>query len=185
MSYYVHPNSLVESKKIGEGTKIWAFAHILPGASIGKNANICDHTFIENDVQVGDDVTIKSGVYLWDGIRIEDRVFIGPAAVFTNDVYPRSKNTSYEQKKILLKEGSSIGANATILPGVTVGKNSMVGAGSVVTKDVPNFALVYGNPARVHGYICSCMKKIKINIKTHRCDCGIVYKKIKDEIRVI
>ncbi len=150
--YFVHKKALVETKKIGSNSKIWAFVHILPGATIGKNCNICDHCFIENNVKIGNNVTIKNGVYLWDGMNIEDNVFIGPGACFTNDLYPRSKNKNYQQKKTLLKKGCSIGANATILPGITIGQNAMIGAGSVVTKNVPDFALVYGNPARIHVY---------------------------------
>lgn len=152
---FIHRNALVESKDIGEGTRIWAFVHILKGAQIGKNANICDHCFIESNVIIGDNVTIKSGVYVWDGITIEDSVFIGPAAVFTNDKYPRSKNKKYRQLKTLLKRGCSIGANATILPGLTIGRRAIVGAGAVVTKSVPDFAIVYGNPAIIHGTINS------------------------------
>jgi acetyltransferase-like isoleucine patch superfamily enzyme len=151
--YFKHQTAIVDSKNIGEESRIWAFVHILPGAKIGKNANICDHCFIENKVVIGDNVTIKSGVYLWDGITIEDNVFIGPAAVFTNDKYPRSKNKNYRQLKTILKKGCSIGANATILPGLTIGRYAMVGAGSVVTQNVPDFAIVYGNPAVLKGYI--------------------------------
>lgn len=177
MTYLVHPNALVETEKIGEGTKIWAFVHILSGASIGKNVNICDQCFIENDVVVGDDVTIKCGVYLWDGMRIENKVFIGPSATFANDQYPRSKNRNFVQESIYLMEGCSIGANATVLPGVTVGKYSMVGAGAVVTKDVPAFALVFGNPAILRGYICICGKKLKEENESYFCGCKRKYRK--------
>ena len=148
----IHPNAIVESKNIGPGTRIWAFAHILPGAVIGKDANICDHVFIENDVRIGDRVTIKCGVQLWDGVRIEDDVFIGPNATFTNDMFPRSKRYPERFLETYVRKGASIGANATILPGLTIGRNAMVGAGAVVTMDVPPNAIVVGNPARIKGY---------------------------------
>ena len=146
MSYFKHPQALVETDKIGTDTRIWAFVHILPGAQIGADCNICDHVFIENDVVVGNRVTIKSGVQLWDGLRVEDDVFIGPNATFSNDRFPRSKQP-FNLLVTIVKKGASIGANATILPGITIGENAMVGAGAVVTKDVPPNALVVGNPA--------------------------------------
>lgn len=145
----IHPQALVESPNIGAGSCCWAFCHILPGAVIGTDANICDHTFIENDVVIGDRVTIKSGVYIWDGLRIEDDVFLGPCATFTNDKYPRSKQHLGNYPITTIKKGASIGAGAIILPGVTVGEKAMVGAGAVVTKDVPGNTLVVGNPAKV------------------------------------
>lgn len=152
MTVFIHPNALVESKKIGEKTRIWAFAHVLPGASIGQDCNICDHVFIENDVIIGDRVTVKCGVQLWDGIEVEDDVFIGPNATFTNDLYPRSKVYPEKFAKTRVQKGASIGANATILPGVTIGSYAMVGAGAVVLKDVPPCAIVVGNPAHIVGY---------------------------------
>jgi acetyltransferase-like isoleucine patch superfamily enzyme len=146
---YIHPHALVEDGvKVGDKTRVWAFVHILPGAVIGEECNICDHVFIEGDVTIGDRVTIKCGVQVWDGLRIESDVFIGPNATFTNDPYPRSKQ-DFELSYTLVKEGATIGANATILPGITIGEKSMVGAGAVVTKDVPAKTLVLGNPARV------------------------------------
>jgi acetyltransferase-like isoleucine patch superfamily enzyme len=150
---HVHPQALVESTDIGAGSRVWAFAHVLPGAVIGADANICDHVFIEGDVVVGDRVTIKSGVQLWDGLRVEDDVFIGPNATFTNDPMPRSKQYLERYAKTTLRRGCSIGANAVVLPGVTVGASALVGAGAVVTHDVPPFAIVYGNPARIRGYV--------------------------------
>lgn len=149
----IHQLSDVQTKSIGEKTRIWQFSVVLPGAVLGKNCNICAHTLIENDVIIGDNVTVKSGVYLWDGIRVEDNVFIGPCVAFTNDKYPRSKHFPEEFSKILIKEGASIGANATILPGLTLGEHCMIGAGSVVTKDVPPYAVVVGNPAKVVKYL--------------------------------
>ncbi|RZK34659.1 MAG: N-acetyltransferase [Hymenobacter sp.] len=159
--YYCHPYSLVETTSIGNGTRVWAFVHILSRAIIGANCNICDHCFIENDVTIGDNVTIKCGVYLWDGITLEDDVFVGPNVVFTNDVRPRSKNTAYKLEPIIVKKGASLGANSTILAGVTIGKYALVGIGSVVTRDVPDYALVYGNPARQKGRVDEAGNKIE------------------------
>ena len=153
--YFRHPAALVESEHIGPRTRIWAFAHVLPGAVIGADCNICDHVFIENDVRVGDRVTVKCGVQLWDGVVLEDDVFVGPNATFTNDPFPRSKQPPTEFSRTIVKAGASIGANATLLSGITVGRNAMVGAGAVVTHDVPENSVVVGNPARVSGKIDS------------------------------
>ncbi len=144
----IHPTALCESRKVGVGTRVWAFVHILPGASIGRDCNICDGVFIENDVTVGDRVTVKCGVQLWDGLRLEDDVFVGPNATFTNDRFPRSRIYPGEFALTVVRSGASIGANATILPGVEIGTGAMVGAGAVVTRNVPPRALVVGNPAR-------------------------------------
>lgn len=145
----IHPLSDVQTQDIGEGTRIWQFCVIFAKAKIGVNCNICAHVLIENDVIIGDNVTIKSGVQLWDGLRVENNVFIGPNVTFTNDLYPRSKVYPNQFLNTTLKEGASIGANATILPGITIGENSMVGAGSLVTKDVPSGVVVFGNPAKI------------------------------------
>jgi UDP-2-acetamido-3-amino-2,3-dideoxy-glucuronate N-acetyltransferase len=145
---FIHERALVESTSIGGGTRVWAFAHVMPGAVIGADCNICDHTYIEGDVIIGDRVTIKSGVHLWDGVCVEDDVFIGPQATFTNDPFPRSKQP-FEVPVMTIRRGASIGAGAVILPGLTIGERAMVGAGAVVTKDVPSLAVVVGNPARV------------------------------------
>ncbi len=149
----LHPNSIVESQNIGKRTRVWAFAHVLPGAVIGEDVNICDNVFVENDVVLGDRVTIKCGVQLWDGIRMEDDVFVGPNVTFANDLYPRSKHYPDKFLQTVVKRGASIGANATILPGITIGSSAMVGAGAVVTRDVPPNAIVVGNPARIKGYV--------------------------------
>jgi acetyltransferase-like isoleucine patch superfamily enzyme len=145
---FIHPLSDVQSKKIGDDTRIWQFAIVLDGALIGRNCNINSHTFIENDVIIGDNVTIKCGVYLWDGIRIEDNVFIGPNATFTNDKLPRSKQYPDKFQNITIKKGASIGANVTILGNVVIGEDAMVGAGSLVTKDIPPGELWIGSPAK-------------------------------------
>ena len=150
-SVFIHERALVETEAIGPGTRVWAFAHVMAGAVVGVDCNICDHTFIEGDVVIGDRVTIKSGVYLWDGLRVEDDVFIGPQATFTNDLTPRSKQP-FEFQTTTLRRGASIGAGAVLLPGITIGERAMVGAGAVVTRDVPAFAIVVGNPARVVRY---------------------------------
>jgi len=152
---FIHPQALCESKQIGPGTRVWAFAHVLPGARIGADCNICDGVFIENDVVVGDRVTVKCGVQLWDGIVVEDDVFIGPNATFTNDPFPRSKVYPKAFAKTLIRRGASIGANATILPGIELGAHAMVGAGAVVTQSVPANAIVAGNPAQITGYVDS------------------------------
>ena len=152
-SFFKHPQSLVESSNIGAGTRVWAFAHILPGAVVGRDCNICDHVFIENDVRIGDRVTVKCGVQLWDGVRVEDDVFIGPNATFTNDQFPRSRQHLQKYPETIIRTGASIGANATILPGVVVGQHVMVGAGAVVTRSVPPYAVVVGNPARIQRYV--------------------------------
>lgn len=153
MSFFVHPQGLCESRAIGEGTRIWAFAHVLPGARLGRECNVCDHVFIENDVVLGDRVTVKCGVQLWDGLRVGDDVFIGPNATFTNDKNPRSKQHQANVLQTHLGNGASVGANATILPGVHIGSKAMIGAGCVVTKDVPPGAIVVGNPGRISGYV--------------------------------
>ncbi|WP_180112714.1 WxcM-like domain-containing protein [Acinetobacter sp. YH12131] len=150
---FIHPLADVKSPKIGQKTKIWQFSVVLQNAMIGENCNICAHTLIENDVVIGNNVTIKSGVYVWDGITLEDNVFIGPCVAFTNDKKPRSKQYPDSFAKTVISEGASIGANATILPGIKIGKNALVGAGAVVTKDVPENAIVIGNPAFIKGYI--------------------------------
>lgn len=151
--FFVHERAICESLAVGRGTRIWAFAHVLPSAEIGEDCNICDHVFIENDVLIGSRVTLKCGVQVWDGITIEDDVFVGPNVTFTNDKFPRSKVYPEEFARILVKSGASLGANSTILPGVTIGKSAMVGAGAVVTRSVPPNAIVVGNPAKIIGYV--------------------------------
>lgn len=145
----IHPLSDVQSAEIGTGSRIWQYAVVLPGAVIGEDCNLCAHTLVEGDVVIGDRVTLKSGVFLWDGTRVENDVFIGPNATFTNDAMPRSKVYPDKFSGILVKQGASIGANATLLPGVVIGRGAMIGAGAVVTKSVPDYAVVVGNPAKI------------------------------------
>lgn len=179
-SWFRHPLAAVEKgASIGRGTRVWAFAHVLPGAIIGEDCNICDHTFIEGAVRIGNRVTIKCGVFLWDGITIEDDVFIGPAAAFTNDYRPRSKRYPQKFLSTILKKGCTLGANCTILPGLSIGQWAMVGAGSVVTHSVPAHALVAGNPARFRGWVCRCGEKLVLDKKDRLiCQCGLSYEQV-------
>lgn len=170
----IHPLACVEKGvSIGAGTRVWAYVHILCGAQIGKDCNICDQVFVEGRVVIGDRVTVKCGVHLWDGVVIEDDVFVGPAAVFGNDMFPRSKQYPEKYLTTLLKRGASIGANATIIPGVQIGEWAMIAAGAVVTRDVPAYALMRGSPARQGGWVCRCGKKILVNRDgAATCKCG-------------
>ena len=166
---FIHPKALVETDAVGEGTRVWAFAHILKGARVGKGCNICDHCFVEGNVVLGDRVTLKNGVALWDGVTIDDDAFIGPNAVMTNERLPRgARIADYRSGKVhftptrtRIGKGVTVGANATIVCGVSLGEHSFVGAGSVVTRDVPPHAVVYGVPARIKGYICSCGESLQ------------------------
>lgn len=150
---FVHPQALCETSSVGDNTHIWAFAHVLAGAMIGRDCTICDHVFIENDVVIGDRVTIKCGVQLWNGLRVSDDVFIGPNVTFANDRYPKSSQLSPKTEETYVGREASIGGGASILPGVRIGARAMVGAGAVVTHDVPTRAVVSGNPARIIGYV--------------------------------
>ncbi len=162
MDYFKHDLAQVDSNSIGNGTKIWQFVAVLPNAIIGDNCNICSHCFIEGNVKIGNNVTIKAGVYLWDGIEIKDDAFIGPNVVFTNDIYPRSKQFKTPLKTIIEK-GVSLGANCTILAGIKLGEYAMTGIGSVVTKDLKSHALYYGNPAKQHGWVDEFGEKLVYN----------------------
>lgn len=168
---FIHPKALCQSERIGKGTRVWAFAHVLSGAIIGLEANICDYVYVEGGVVLGDRVTVKSHVALWEGVRVEDDVFIGPSVVFANDLYPRSKR--YVQAlSTILERGSSIGAGAVLIPGVRVGAYALVGAGAVVTQDVPPFTLVVGNPARPAGLVCRCGGRLIPGDAGYRCSVG-------------
>ncbi len=170
----IHKLSEVQCNNIGDNTDIWQFCVVLENAHIGNNCNINAHVFIENDVVIGDNVTIKSGVQLWDGITLKDNVFVGPNVTFTNDLLPRSKQYPQDFLKIMIEEGVSIGANSTIIGGVIIGKYAMVGAGSVVTKDVGMQELWYGNPAKHRGYVCKCGRK---------CDESLICVKCQDKVK--
>jgi UDP-2-acetamido-3-amino-2,3-dideoxy-glucuronate N-acetyltransferase len=153
MVYKVHSLADCQSQHIGEGTRIWQFCVIFPHAIIGTNCNICANVLVENEVVIGNNVTVKSGVQIWDGVTVEDNVCIGPNVTFTNDLVPRSKNVGYKMLKTLLKYGCSIGANSTIVAGHSVGEYALIGAGSVVTKDIPPYTVWYGNPAIQKGFV--------------------------------
>ena len=144
----IHPLSDVKSTNIGDNTNIWQFCVVFPEAKIGTGCNICANVLIENEVVIGNNVTVKSGVQLWDGVTLEDNVFVGPNVTFTNDLFPRSKNPDWKLSKTVVKKGASIGANATIICGITIGEGAMIGAGSLVTKDVPAGEIWVGNPAK-------------------------------------
>lgn len=177
--YFVHAQALCESNHIGQGTRVWAFAHILPGARLGRECNVCDHVFIENVVSVGDRVTLKCGVQLWDGITLEDDVFVGPNVTFTNDRFPRSKLYPEQFARTLIRKGASLGANATILPGLTIGMNAMVGAGAVVTRSVPPNAIVVGNPAKIVGYVDARPSDPRIEPAAHPVEAGFSHTAVK------
>lgn len=173
---FVHANAIVGSgARIGKGTRVWAFVNICPGAEIGDECNICDRVFIENRVRIGNRVTIKCGVSVWDGVTLEDDVFVGPGVAFTNDLRPRSK-VYLDVVPTRICRGASIGANATILPGLTIGAYAMIGAGAVVTESVPDFALMMGNPAKFRGWVCRCAKRLRFGDTYAKCECGRAYR---------
>jgi UDP-2-acetamido-3-amino-2,3-dideoxy-glucuronate N-acetyltransferase len=159
---FIHPTAICHCKSLGSGTRIWAFCNVQDGSVIGSDVNIGDHCYIEENVVIGDRVTVKNGVSLWDGVTVEDDVFIGPHAVFTNDVFPRSKVRHDHFDKTLLRRGATIGANATIVAGHTIGRYAFIGAGAVVTKNIPDFTLWLGNPAGMAGYVCHCARRLSI-----------------------
>jgi len=172
---FVHERALCETTNVGGGTRIWAFAHVMEGAVLGRDCNVCDHVFIETGAVIGSRVTLKNNVLLWDGVTIEDDVFVGPNAVFTNDPSPRIrfKRRPSEFLPTRVCAGASIGANATIVCGVTIGEEAMVGAGAVVTRDVPARALIAGNPGRRIGWVCACGRTLDDRLS---CSCGRVYR---------
>jgi acetyltransferase-like isoleucine patch superfamily enzyme len=184
-NFFVHPKAIVETDDVGSGTRVWAFAHVMKDVRLGSNCNVGEHCYIESGVVVGNDVVIKNGVALWEGVTVEDGAFLGPNCVFTNDLFPRSKVVT-ERLRTLVREGASIGANATILCGLEIGAYSLIGAGSVVTKNVPDFSLVTGNPGRVRGYVCRCGEKLDLSREEQvRCLCGLTYSKERSGIHLL
>ena len=192
---FIHPTALVETDRIGENTRVWAYAHILAGAVIGANCNIGDHCYIEGGACVGDNCTVKNGNMLWEGVTLEEGVFVGPHVFFTNDLYPRSARLPEASRRYnhgegwhkptLIRYGASLGAGAVILPGVTIGRYAMVGAGAVVTRDVPAHALVKGNPARVTGWVCECGRPLRFqNARAVCAHCEREYKAEAHGIRL-
>jgi acetyltransferase-like isoleucine patch superfamily enzyme len=171
----IDDTAVVKSGKIGLETKIWQFVVILEGAIIGKNCNICAHCFIENDVKIGDNVTVKCGVSIWDGIEICEDVFIGPNVSFTNDPRPRSKKHLSSYLKTVIKKNASIGANSTIIAGITIGENAMIGAGSVVTKDIPANTLWYGCPAKFESNVCDCGENLDKDLSCKKCGADYIF----------
>lgn len=183
--FFTHNTALVESDQIGDGTRIWAYAHIMRGAQIGENCNVGDHSFVESGAVIGNNVTIKNGVSIWDKVTIEDGVFLGPNVALTNDLWPRSRKADWQIVSTLIQTGATIGANATIVCGISIGQYAMIGAGSVVTRNVPAYGICYGNPARHHGWICKCTKKLKFESDIAVCECGHKYKKTNSEVCLI
>lgn len=176
MSYFVHPKALVDTKDIGEGTRIWAFAQVMEGSRVGADCNICGHSFIEKGAILGNNVTVKNGISIWEKVIVEDNVFLGPNMVFTNVVRPRS-GVRGNFKETVVKKGATIGANATVVCGITIGQYAFVGAGAVVTKDVKPYSLVTGSPARHKGYVCECAEKLGFEGVVGICsNCGRKYK---------
>ncbi len=192
---FIHPTALVETKDIGAGSRVWAYAHVMQGARVGRNCNVGDHCFIESGVRIGDNVTIKNGNAIWDGVSLADGVFVGPTVVFTNDLWPRSPRLPearrwYNDSKWLVptrvERGASLGAGAVIIAGVTIGEYAMVAAGALVTKSVPCYALVKGEPARVSGWVCRCGKPLHRKRGCMVCaQCGLEFREAKGDVRPV
>jgi acetyltransferase-like isoleucine patch superfamily enzyme len=191
---WAHPTAIVETGLIGRGTRIWAFTHVMNDVSIGENCNIGEHCFIESGAVIGDNVTIKNENMIWRGVTLEDGVFVGPHATFTNDLYPRSARLPQVEGRYAdlswlmttcVKQGASIGAGAVILPRVTIHEFAMVGAGAIVTRDAPPYALVFGSPARIQGWVCQCGRPLKFEGCNATCDlCQLRFSTDRDDVRL-
>ena len=184
-NYFVHESSyLDEGAQVGEGTSIWHYCHISAGAVVGRRCKFGQNVFVANGTQIGDNVKIQNNVSIYAGVTLEDDVFCGPSMVFTNIATPRSaipRNTLDDYLPTLVKRGASIGANATIVCGHTIGEYAFIGAGSVVTKDVPAYALIYGNPARRHGWACECGLRLAFDEAETTCSCGRRYRQVAED----
>lgn len=182
---FIHSSAIVETTQIGEGTRIWAYTHVMGDVTIGAHCNIGEHCFIESGSTIGNQVTIKNGNMLWEGVHLEDGVFVGPLVIFTNDLYPRSPRLPQVQaryatrgwlKSTVIKQGASLGAGAVILPGITIGEFCMVGAGSIVNRSLPPYALAVGSPARLRGWVCQCGHRLVFSNDTAACaTCGLEF----------
>jgi acetyltransferase-like isoleucine patch superfamily enzyme len=177
-AYRAHPTALVDSDQIGTGTRIWAFVHVMAGAVIGRDCNICDYVQVETGARIGDEVVVKTHALVCEHVTLEDRVFIGPNTMFTNDLVPRAKVPPKQWYRTLVREGASLGASVTIIPGITIGRYALIGAGAVVTRDVPDFALMSGNPARQRGSVCRCGTTLSFAGDVAACSCGQGYRMI-------
>lgn len=189
---FVHRLALVESDSIGEGTRVWAFAHVMAGAKVGRDCNIGGHCFIETGASIGDRATVKNGVLVWDGVEIGEGAFVGPGVVFTNDLRPRSPRLPEAEARYARKEGwlsrssvgagATIGAGAVILPDLAIGAYAMIGAGAVVLASVPEHGLVVGNPGKLIGWVCRCGKRLALRAGKARCGCGRAYRLSKKKL---
>ena len=181
MTVFVHDKGLCESTEVGAGTRVWAFAHVLPGARVGRGCNICDGAYVEGGVVLGDNVTVKNNTLLYEGVRCEDDVFLGPNVVFTNDLRPRAaiKRGGADFLPTLVRRGASLGAGTVVVCGTTIGENAFAGAGSVITRDVPAHAFVAGNPARQKGWVCACGERLDADLRCAAC--GTAYRLLSAE----
>lgn len=175
--FFIHSHALCESDDVGPRTRVWAFAHVLPGASVGSDCNVCDHAFIESGVAIGDRVTVKNGVMIFDGVTVEDDVFLGPAVIFTNDLRPRAekKKSGDALTRTLVRRGATLGAGSVVVAGYTLGEYSFTGAGSVVASDLAPHGFYVGNPARLKGWVCRCGERLEADLG---CQCGRNYRRV-------